>query len=76
MSTYDDLRRRSSGEDGIEQEGVAACGCADASEGGGAAAGPEGISPGADPVPLLHVDAGYKFHDMIAFRDACTLSLD
>jgi sulfate adenylyltransferase subunit 2 len=28
--------------------------------------------PGPIPFPLLHVDTGYKFHEMIAFRDSFT----
>ena len=31
--------------------------------------------PGAIPFPLLHVDTGYKFKEMIEFRDAYTASL-
>ena len=34
--------------------------------------------PGKLPFPLLHIDAGWKFREMIAFRDAtaCRLELD
>jgi sulfate adenylyltransferase subunit 2 len=31
--------------------------------------------PGAMPFPLLHVDTGYKFREMIAFRDAMAVSV-
>ena len=30
------------------------------------------FSPGKIPFPLLHVDTGYKFPEMIAFRDSYT----
>jgi sulfate adenylyltransferase subunit 2 len=31
--------------------------------------------PGSIPFPLLHVDTGYKFEEMIAFRDSTALEL-
>src|ERR1051325_10362633 len=31
--------------------------------------------PGAIPFPLLHIDTGYKFREMIEFRDAYTARL-
>src|SRR5487761_167862 len=31
--------------------------------------------PAPIPFPLLHIDTGYKFREMIAFRDAYTASL-
>jgi sulfate adenylyltransferase subunit 2 len=33
------------------------------------------LHPGPIPFPLLHVDTGYKFKEMIAFRDAFTQSI-
>ncbi len=31
--------------------------------------------PGPIPFPLLHIDTGYKFREMIEFRDACAASV-
>ncbi len=40
-----------------------------------AAAGAEGVLSRADSLSLLHIDTGYKFREMIEFRDAYTASI-